>query len=123
MTGESLARLLGIEGWKMKGEPLFVEGSGRPYAMVEIVRQKKEYHCPCGRRFTSYYDGEEREVRDLSLRRSSGRLPDPRHPAGDLPGHLVKTVIICWFSPISGIASTGTGSVGNFSPSNPSRKA
>jgi transposase len=66
MTGESLARLLGIEGWKVKGEPYFLEGNGRPYAMVEIVRQKKEYHCPCGRRFTSYYDGDEREVWDLS---------------------------------------------------------
>ena len=29
---------------------------------------------------------------------------------GDLPGHSVKT--ICWFSPKSGIASTGTGSLG-----------
>ncbi len=29
---------------------------------------------------------------------------------GERPGHLVKT--ICWFSPKSGIASTGTGSFG-----------
>jgi transposase len=66
MTGESLARLLGMEGWKIKGEPFFVEGSGRPFAMVEIVREKRVYQCGCGRRFTTYYDGEEREVRDLS---------------------------------------------------------
>ena len=66
MTGESLARMLGIEGWKIKGEPNFGEGSGRPYAMMEIVRQKKEYQCPCGRRFTSYYDGDEREAWDMS---------------------------------------------------------
>jgi hypothetical protein len=53
--------MLGIEGWRMKGEPYFLEGSGRSYAMVEIVRQKKEYQCPCGRRFTTYYDGERGE--------------------------------------------------------------
>lgn len=51
MTGESLARLLGIAGWKLTGEPLFTEEKGRPQAMVEIVREKSEYECPCGGRF------------------------------------------------------------------------
>lgn len=66
MTGESLARLLGIAGWKLTGEPLFTEEKGRPQAMVEIVREKSEYECPCGGRFKSYYDGDYREVRDVS---------------------------------------------------------
>ena len=66
MIGESLARLLEIEGWKIKEEPYCVEGSGRSFAMVEIVREKGVYQCCCGRQFTTYYDGEEREVRDLS---------------------------------------------------------
>ena len=66
MTGKSLAQLLGIAGWKLTGEPLFSEEEGRAQAMVEIVREKTEYECPCGRWFKSYYDGDFREVRDVS---------------------------------------------------------
>jgi len=66
MTGESLARLMGIVGWKVKGEPLFCEGKEGPHVMMELVREQSEYKCPCGRQFTRYYDGEYREVRDLS---------------------------------------------------------
>jgi transposase len=66
MTNESLAQLLGIAGWKIKGDPLFSEGPGGGRAMVEIVREKAEYECPCGRRFKTYYDGDYREVQDVS---------------------------------------------------------
>src|SRR3990172_3941906 len=40
---------------------------GRQTVMVEISREKEAYRCRCGREFTRYYDGNYREVRDLSF--------------------------------------------------------
>ena len=67
MSRDSITRLFGIPGFRVATtEPYFVEeGTKRPYAIIEIVREKKEYQCPCGQRYERYYDGDYREVRDL----------------------------------------------------------
>ncbi len=69
MTGDSITQLFGIPGFRISsGEPLFVDGeSDRPYVMVEMFREKKEYRCSCGRTFDHYEDGDDRSVRDLSF--------------------------------------------------------
>ena len=67
VSRDSITRLFGIPGFRVATtEPYFVEeGTKRPYAIIEIVREKKEYQCPCGQRYERYYDGDYREVRDL----------------------------------------------------------
>lgn len=68
MTQAILAELIGIEGWGVRGKPHFEkEEVHRPFMMVEIYPEKKEYECPCGRCFDHYYDGEFRMARDLSF--------------------------------------------------------
>jgi transposase len=42
--------------------------------MFEIVRERREYRCPCGRVFTAYYDGEFKEVWDLPFGRWDASL-------------------------------------------------
>ena len=66
MTGETLAQLMGLVGWKPVGKPGFFNWDGELHMLMEVGREKEEYFCPCGRRFTRYYDSDYRTVRDLS---------------------------------------------------------
>lgn len=43
------------------------ESGGRRSVMVELSREKESYRCRCGHECGHYYDGEYREVRDLSF--------------------------------------------------------
>jgi len=43
-----------------------IEGAEGKELMIQLKRIDKRYKCPCGREFSSYYDGTERCVRDLS---------------------------------------------------------
>lgn len=70
MTKDSITRLFGIPGFRVSGEdPLFrdAENEGQKSVMVELSREREVYRCRCGREFGHYYDGEYREVRDLSF--------------------------------------------------------
>ena len=68
MTSQDISKLFGIPGFRVSSsEPLFDESGDAPTMVVELFRERPVYHCRCGREFACYYDGDFREVRDLSF--------------------------------------------------------
>ena len=57
--------MVGIPGFSVKrvSSHEFEDGL---HLMIELSRKHKKYRCRCGREFQSYYDGDERSVRDLA---------------------------------------------------------
>jgi transposase len=62
---EYIDLLVGIPGWSAKFVGTVEDWDGKDHLMIEIGRQREQYRCSCGREFTSYYDGDFRDVRDL----------------------------------------------------------
>ena len=69
MRDKDTKRLFGIPGFSPSAlGPQFFEQTGRRKSMIiEMNRDEAVYFCSCGREFGWYYDGDYREVRDLSF--------------------------------------------------------
>ena len=59
--------IVGIQGFSVIYAGTMEQEEGQRELMIQINRKEKRYFCGCGREFTSYYDGSERCVRDLSF--------------------------------------------------------
>jgi len=63
---EYIDQLVGVQGYCVEALSFTEdEGSGEKGLAIELVKEKPSWSCPCGRRFTSYYDYSWRTVRDL----------------------------------------------------------
>ena len=68
MTSNDITQLFGIPGFRLsKLRPFFVRDEDHPYVFVELSRQNKRFQCPCGYETEVYYDGDFRQVRDVSF--------------------------------------------------------
>jgi transposase len=95
----SITELVGVVGWRVKGEPMLMEQPGRrPRAMFELNRERAEYRCPCGRVFRAYYDGDFKEVWDLPFGRWDASLLFFQVRV-ECPKCGVKTEALDWLEP------------------------
>jgi len=67
---EYIDQLVGIQGFSVK--TLYFPGdpeAANPELIIVLERNETRFRCPCGADYTTYYDGDERLVRDLSFGR------------------------------------------------------
>lgn len=63
---EYIDKLINIQGFSVENLN-FYEIDGNNELVIRIIRTEKKYKCECGKEYQTYYDSEERLVRDLSF--------------------------------------------------------
>jgi transposase len=63
---EYIDLLVSIQGYSVVFAGTMEQEEGQQELMIQLKRKETRYFCGCGREFTSYYDGVDRCVRDLS---------------------------------------------------------